>query len=534
MNGAKVYIGDECQSVVVVSPQRITCKTAPHKKGTVDVVVKNPDGQQDLLAQGFTYYEANPKVDWCNIQWPYEMTVVVNNESDSIYSQVYEEGVTEPIGQGRGIKGQLGYGRAQDNPTIDDKKWIWVDAKFNVDAGNNDEYFARLTPSEEGDFLYAFRYTMDDGNTWVYCDIDGSQNGFSLEQAGRLKVVQSSSNMPKIFSVNPSKGSTYGGDPVEIKGENFVQGLKVYFGSKEAGHVMWQDSGTVTCKTPSHPAGKVDVRVVNPDGLSATLSQAFEFESPADLPEWGNLQWPYSIQVKPGIESDYIYGQVYHPGVTDSQGQGPGIYAQLGFGPRGTFPMDLSWQWVDAEYNIDVVNNDEYRAKLIIPDEGQYSYTFRYSFDKTNWLYADSDGSTNGVSLDKLGRAASGDVVEWCNIQWPENLVASVNEARDIYSQVYLSGVTNKEGQGQDITVQLLYTDKYPFDPGDGVVIGATFNLDKGNNDEYKATLQIPSKGLYYYYFRVKYRNGPWVYCDLNGSDDGFSIDRAGRADITD
>ena len=533
VNGAKVFIGDECKGVIFVSSSKLTCKTSPHKKGTVDVIVRNPDGQMDILSQGFTYYEANPKVDWCNIQWPFELTVVINNQSDAVYSQVYEEGVTEIAQQGSGvIRGQLGYGPPEDDPMVDDTKWNWVDATFNVDVGNNDEYMAKITPDRTGSFIYAFRYSMDDGESWVYCDKDGSDNGFSLSQTGILTVIDAAPNPPKINSINPVKGSTYGGDPVEINGENFLSGIKVYFGSKEASHVIVNNSADVVCKTPPHPAGKVDVKVVNPDGQSATLSQAFEFESPAALPQWGNLQWPYSMRVEAGVETDYIYGQVYHPGVTDSPGQGAGIYAQLGYGPRFIHPADSSWKWVEAEYNTDSGNNDEYRAKLTIPNSGHYAYTFRYSFDGTNWLYTDSDGSDNGVSPDKLGRLAVGDVVDWCNIQWPDIYGANTGEDREIYSQVYLSGVTNQVNQGANIVVELLYAPDYPFNPEGGTVVTTTFNMDKGENDEYKGTLNFKQPGTYYYWFRAKYKNGPWIYCDLNGTDDGFSYVMTGRADI--
>ncbi|MCX7959850.1 MAG: IPT/TIG domain-containing protein, partial [Deltaproteobacteria bacterium] len=154
INGAKVYIGDECKAVTFVSSSKIVCRTAPHKKGAVDVTVRNPDGQQDTMSGGFTYYEANPKVDWCNIQWPYEITVVVNNESDAVYSQVYEEGITEGIGKGSGIKAQLGYGSASDNPEL----WKWTDAVYNVDSGNNDEYMGKITPDKTGVYLFAYRY----------------------------------------------------------------------------------------------------------------------------------------------------------------------------------------------------------------------------------------------------------------------------------------------------------------------------------------------------------------------------------------
>lgn len=525
---ARVYIGNECSDVQFVSSSELHCKTTAHKKGVVDVVVKNPDGQQDILLGGFTYYEEHPKVDWCNIQWPYELSVIINEESDAIYSQVYEEGVTEGVGRGSGIKSQLGYG----NPSDDLLQWKWIDAVYNVDVGNNDEYLGRLQIEVAGPYAFAYRYSMDDGNSWVYCDKDGSENGFSMAQTGRIKVVDKTSNQPKISSINPVKGSTYGGESVEIRGENFQDGIKVYFGSKEGTQIVFNNSSSVAAKTPAHPAGKVDVKVVNPDGLSATLPLAFEFESPAALPQWGRLQWPYTLRAGVNTSTAEIYGRVYHPGVTDSPGQGVGIFAHLGYGPRGSNPSSTEWIWVDAEYNIDDGNNDEYKGTLKVLDPGYYWYTYRFSFDKTNWLYVDIDGSENGLSLAQLGRMAIGDVVDWCNIQWPTKFTGVVGTSNNIYSQVYLEGVTDQIGQGSDIMVEILTSDELPVSPERGIASPAVFNKDYGNNDEYVGSVIFNNVGTFYYWFRVKYKNGPWIYCDVSGTDDGFTPTDVGVATI--
>jgi hypothetical protein len=41
--------------VRVLSSAKVLVKTPANKPGTVDVVVKNPDGQSAVLAKGYTY-----------------------------------------------------------------------------------------------------------------------------------------------------------------------------------------------------------------------------------------------------------------------------------------------------------------------------------------------------------------------------------------------------------------------------------------------------------------------------------------------
>ena len=65
-------------------------------------------------------------------------------------------------------------------------------ARFNTDAGNNDEFVASLQPDTTGVFDYAYRYTVTDGRDWIYADLDGIGNGYSPDQAGSLTVNPSS------------------------------------------------------------------------------------------------------------------------------------------------------------------------------------------------------------------------------------------------------------------------------------------------------------------------------------------------------
>ncbi len=83
---------------------------------------------------------------------------------------------------------------------------------------------------------------------------------------------------PVVKSIDPRAGSVLGGTTVTISGEDFREGIKVYFGGTEAGDVVRVDYETVTAFTPPHAAGTVDVTVVNPDAGSYTLRRAFTYQ----------------------------------------------------------------------------------------------------------------------------------------------------------------------------------------------------------------------------------------------------------------
>lgn len=66
-------------------------------------------------------------------------------------------------------------------------------------------------------------------------------------------------------SVAPANGSMAGGTAVTIHGVGFRQGSSVYFGGTPATDVLVSPAGTsITCVTPPHQVGAVDVVVISP------------------------------------------------------------------------------------------------------------------------------------------------------------------------------------------------------------------------------------------------------------------------------
>jgi len=81
-----------------------------------------------------------------------------------------------------------------------------------------------------------------------------------------------------LVSVDPPNGPEIGGTPVTLTGTGFETGALVNFGNfaPETGVVVVSDT-EITCETPPHPVGLVDVTVTNPDFAFATLADGFEY-----------------------------------------------------------------------------------------------------------------------------------------------------------------------------------------------------------------------------------------------------------------
>jgi len=153
-------------------------------------------------------------IGWSNLQWPPTLTHTISavNRTDTVYGQVWIDGVTSLPGPAPSLRAQLGFGPDGSNPSADPDAWTWVEAEFNVDVnGANDEFRASLLPDAIGQFDYAYRYSTTAGRDWVYADLDGSPNGYSPAQAGALTVNSSGDIAPPgvptglhVMSASPS------------------------------------------------------------------------------------------------------------------------------------------------------------------------------------------------------------------------------------------------------------------------------------------------------------------------------------------
>ncbi|MGC9023895.1 MAG: alpha amylase N-terminal ig-like domain-containing protein [Chloroflexia bacterium] len=133
-------------------------------------------------------------IDWANLQWPYEITHTLGiTPTENIYGQVWIDGVTQQPGPTPGLIAQVGFGPTSEPPI----SWThWVDAVFNMDVGNNDEFMGNLLPEEVGEFYYLYRYSTTGGRDWVYADRSGIISPTGVVNPGLLHVLPSGDTTP--------------------------------------------------------------------------------------------------------------------------------------------------------------------------------------------------------------------------------------------------------------------------------------------------------------------------------------------------
>ena len=81
---------------------------------------------------------------------------------------------------------------------------------------------------------------------------------------------------PTIDTIDPPSGFTRGGEPVAITGTNFTSHTRVYFGAFPAA-VEVQGPTALVAISPAHPAGLVDITVVNNGATPAVRTLAFGY-----------------------------------------------------------------------------------------------------------------------------------------------------------------------------------------------------------------------------------------------------------------
>ncbi len=138
-------------------------------------------------------------LDWANIQWPGTSTIC-EGQSLSIFGQVFENGLTNPVGQAAGITVSYGVSSSNTNPAT----WptsAWSAATYNPFSSvnpNNDEYSGTLTGLTPGTYYYAFSYTYN-GCT-VYGGFNAGGGGFWNGTSNVNGVVTVTANVTPSFT----------------------------------------------------------------------------------------------------------------------------------------------------------------------------------------------------------------------------------------------------------------------------------------------------------------------------------------------
>ena len=110
--------------------------------------------------------------------------------------------------------------------------------------------------------------------------------------------------------------------------------------------------------------------------------------------------------------------------------------------------------------------------------------------------------------------------IGWANLQWPPTLdytVSASQTTENVYGQVWIDGVTNRPGATPGLLAQFGYGAQ-GSDPATWTWVDGVFNVDAGNNDEFRAAFQPTTPGTYSYLARYSTNGGEtWLYASLDG-----------------
>ena len=596
--GAEDYNNDEFMATITEDTEGVykyAYRVSGDGGGTwtyCDLWLGSDDGFSPSSMGTLTVTEVQYTIGYCALQYPPATTTPAGVPSENIFGRVYVEGCTDGDAFCGGILAQVGWGAPETNPSATPDDFSWTTASYN-DAhidDNNDEYQAQITESTEGSYKYAYRVSGDGGTTWTYCDLDGSENGFSTDQEGSLTVGEQTLSIGWCNLQHPPATNTTPGTPTEnIFGRVYVEGCTD--GDSQCGAVSGQVGwGPAGVDPSSNPGGfswnaaayNGDHFDDNNDEYQTTITEntegdykyayRFSIDSGAnwtycDLDgtdngfstdqegsltvgnavlniDWCNLHWPAETNTQPATPTGEVYGRVYVDGVTGG-GSDPGVIdGELGFGPLGGDPRSTpgDYTWSAASFNISDGNNDEFQATMTPTTLGDFSYAYRFTADDgATWTYCDLDGTANDFSTDQQGTMHVIDtslVVGWCNLQFPETTTADAGDPTEaIYGRIWVDGVT---GSGEDsglILAQVGYGadgDDPSATPAAFMWTDAAYNVSVANNDEYWTPITVDDAGTYGYAYRFSVDGGTtWAYCDLDGLDNGFAVAQMGALTVT-
>src|SRR5262249_52898269 len=116
------------------------------------------------------------EADYCDVQFPLSLSVQTGTTTPMVFGQIFESGLTPTGGTNANLRAQLGYGPLGANPEYQ-SGWTWLNAAFNVTVGNNDEYQTTFTAPAAGTYGYVYRFSLDKGVSWTYCDQNANDAG---------------------------------------------------------------------------------------------------------------------------------------------------------------------------------------------------------------------------------------------------------------------------------------------------------------------------------------------------------------------
>ena len=587
-SGAVVKFDDVLgASVTFVDSRRLTVVSpAVTNPGVSAVSVTNPDGKSGTLPGAFTFQPvANHVIAQAVLLNPAAMsdTSGAAMVAVAVSAQVESPGVTGGLGQGAGLRAQVGWATTVSNPPAA-SDFTWSNATYLGDADGatagdlaRDAYSGTLMVpgATTGPVTYtlAARFSGDDGATWTIADRDGASNGVQAAQLSQLTVTKSSVDWCKLggeaIEAPPMVSVRVGAAGPTVYGQVYRQGVtdmagagaqvkgQLGYGASGSDPSTWtwvdatfnrdtnngaNDEFMAALPVPAAGAYKFAFRFNQADGPWAycdadglanggfSEDQAGSLTVTAPGVDRCNLQFPSTLTSVAGQPSALVYGRVFTAGLTEAAGPAAGLEGQLGFGPAADAPSAGSWTWTSTvSFNVDAMDgSDEYQARLTGPSPGTYAYAWRFRATGGAWTYCDLDGSGNGFQAAQAGvltSTAPGTAISLCRLQSVSAFSVMSGERLTAAVRVVVPGVSGDAGVTPGLRVQLGVGPQ-----GTNASASAAWGWGDGRyaaeatggEEEWALSFSPAYTGNRAVAGRASLDDGgTWTYCDLNGSDVG-------------
>ncbi|QSQ24237.1 IPT/TIG domain-containing protein [Pyxidicoccus parkwayensis] len=427
-----------------------------------------------------------PQVGWCKIGEDQKAPEVINylttqtSGQKTVYAQVFMAGVTDKVGAGPGLTGQLGWGPASEDPRTS-ALWNWsTNLAWNKDNFTvNDEWKAVLpNPGVNGEYRYAVRFAANGGPVRV-CDGNGVDDGgqdFELNQLGTLNVT-GEVVVPKTIGYcklgpdgnNTPETATYLTTTTTLRkvvGQVYVQGVTTTPGKGDnvVAQLGWGPPG-------DDPTTSANWNWATAAAYKGDIGQNND-EYEASLPNpttVGSYRFAYRFQVNGGA---FLY--------------------------------------CDADGTTEPLGFDK---------------------TKTGTLTVSEPPTTNVIDYCKLGPDGN-------NTPPSLTYTTASQPSHVVVGYVNVAGLTNTTaGAASGVVGQFGYgpANSDPSTSAQWTWAAAQFKSDFFDNDEYQATLPNPgSEGSYRFAYRFQVNGGAYRYCDADGSSgtDGFDAAKVGTLTV--
>lgn len=150
------------------------------------------------------------KPEHCQIQHPVvaEQSSLADDDQVALYGRIYEPGVTDASELDPEVRAQALIGAAGADPVVDVEDLLVVEGIHNEEYGGDDAEFEaaiefdaggddNAAVTESGTYGFRFRVTLDDGDTWTDCDLDGAvdnEENIEPDRLGALVVFDETPN----------------------------------------------------------------------------------------------------------------------------------------------------------------------------------------------------------------------------------------------------------------------------------------------------------------------------------------------------